>query len=187
MHIDYIIDNVQKLIIRCESRDPKEICNRMGVYLKYMNLQQKLKGFYFYQSRIHHIVIDENIIDSFQNVLIAHELGHYCLHKDIAMMKRFHELEVLQGRKDNPTEYEANLFAAELLIEDQAVLTLLKEYSFFETASILGVPAALLDFKFALLQAKGYSLHMQHYSQSNFLKNDIGAYDERNNIVYQHS
>lgn len=185
MQIDYIIENVRILVEKCGSRDPKEICDRMGVYIKYMNLQQKLKGFYFYQSRIHHIVIDENIIDTFRNVLIAHELGHYCLHKEIAMMKGFHELEVMQERKDNPTEYEANLFAAELLIEDEPVLNLLKEYTFFETANILGVPAALLDFKFALLQAKGYSLHMQHYSKSNFLKNDIGAYDECNNVIYQ--
>jgi len=41
-------------------------------------------------------------------------------------------------------EYEANLFAAELLLEDESVLKLLNEYTFFETESMLNLPAALL-------------------------------------------
>lgn len=184
MRIDYIIKNVNALVEKCGTRDPQEICRYMQIYIHYIDLQQKLKGYYFYQSRIHNIIIDTNVIDTFKNVLLAHELGHYRLHQEIAMMKGFQEIDVLQDKKDNPTEYEANLFAAELLLEDDVVLELLQEHTFFETASILQVPAALLDFKFALLQAKGYSLNMQHYSKSNFLKNDIGAYDERNSIIY---
>ena len=184
LRIDYIIENVNALVEKCGTRDPQEICRQMQIYIHYHDLQQKLKGYYFYHSRIHNIVIDSNIIDVFHNVLIAHELGHYRLHQDIAMMKGFQEVDVLQERKDTPTEYEANLFAAELLLEDDAVLELLQEHTFFETAGILHVPAALLDFKFAVLHAKGYSLNMQHYSKSDFLKNDIGAYDERNSIIY---
>ena len=45
-------------------------------------------------------------------------------------------------------ENEANFFAAELLLEDGKVLECLSEHTFFETAKMLYVPAALLDYKF---------------------------------------
>lgn len=139
-------------------------------------MKQKIKAYYFYQSRINNIVIDENVIEVFRRILIAHELGHAILHKDLAMMRGFQELEILEKRKDNPTEYEANLFAAELLLEDQSVLEQLNEYTFFETASILGVPAALLDFKFSILQNKGYTMNSMQLACSDFFKKDLGEY-----------
>ena len=92
-------------------------------------------------------------------------------------MSGFQELEVLEKRSDKPMEYEANLFAAELLLEDETVLKLLNEYTFFETASMLNVPAALLDFKFGILKAKGYGISSLHYGKSDFLKENIGAYN----------
>lgn len=57
-------------------------------------------------------------------------------------------MEVLDG--SSLEEDEANFFAAELLLDDNEVLENLSEYSFFETAQRLFVPAALLDYKFSL-------------------------------------
>ena len=121
--------------------------------------------------------MDENISDQFKDILIAHELGHFSLHKDIAMMKGFQEQEVLEKRDTEPLETEANLFAAELLLPDEDVLECLKEHTFFETAAILNVPAALLDFKYLILQKKGYSLNTLDIRKATFLKEDLGAYD----------
>ena len=121
--------------------------------------------------------MDENISDLFRDILIAHELGHFALHKDIAMMKGFQELEVLEKRDSEPLETEANLFAAELLLPDEDVLACLEEHTFFETAALLHVPAALLDFKYLILQKKGYSLHTMDIRKAAFLKEDLGAYD----------
>ena len=99
-------------------------------------------------------------------------------------MRGFQELEVLEKRDTDPLELEANLFAAELLIRDEQVTDLLNEYTFFETASILNVPAALLDFKFAILQkCKGYKLSALGIAESDFLKEDLGAYDSRNDLA----
>ena len=106
-------------------------------------MQKKLKGFFYYQSRQKNIVIDSNVNKILERILIAHELGHAILHTKIAMMRGFHEMEVFDGSATE--ENEANFFAAELLLEDRAVLECLSEYSFFETAKMLYVPAALLD------------------------------------------
>ena len=56
-------------------------------------------------------------------------------------------------------EYEANLFAAELLMADEDVLSLMKgDMSFFGTAAALEVPPELLDYKFRVMLKKGYKL-----------------------------
>ena len=80
-----------------------------------------------------------------------------------------------------PTEYEANLFAAELLIDDDELLELLNDenISFFGVAGELYVPADLLDFKFRVLKHKGYRINAPYIANSNFLKNDIlGCYTD---------
>jgi len=183
MTIDYVVSQVEALVKKVGSRDPYIICNTLDYKLHYLDLKQRLKAYYFYQSRINNIIIDENVIELFRPILIAHELGHGLLHREIAMMSGFQELEVLEKRSDKPMEYEANLFAAELLLEDETVLKLLNEYTFFETASMLNVPAALLDFKFAILKAKGYSINSMQIAKSCYLKEDLGAYEVGNNHV----
>lgn len=180
MTINYVVNQVEALVKKAGSRDPYIICNSLDYKLHYMDLKQRLKAYYFYQSRINNIIIDENVIELFRPILIAHELGHGLLHREIAMMSSFQELEVLEKRSDKPMEYEANLFAAELLLEDETVLKLLNEYTFFEAASMLNVPAALLDFKFALLKAKGYSINSMQIAKSCYLKEDLGAYESNN-------
>ena len=58
---------------------------------------------------------------------------------------------------DSVAEYEANAFAAELLLKDEDDLELLNDdISFFSVASTLRVPHELLDFKFRVLKRKGY-------------------------------
>jgi Zn-dependent peptidase ImmA (M78 family) len=76
-----------------------------------------------------------------------------------------------------PEENEANIFAAELLLDDKTVLEHLSEESFFEAASALYVPAALLDYKFMILRSKGYRLNTVNVRKSDFLREDLGAYD----------
>lgn len=81
-------------------------------------------------------------------------------------------------RSASPTEHEANLFAAELLLDDEEVLEELKYLSFFQVAKYLEVPAALLDYKLLSMRAKGFKIRTMDYRNSQFLKEDLGAYDE---------
>ena len=80
-------------------------------------------------------------------------------------------------------EYEANIFAAELLIEDSALLELLndEDKSFFSIARELYVPAALLDFKFRVIKHKGYRVEPPYIANGDFLKDDMdGCFDGDN-------
>ena len=171
-----IIDTVEKLTKKYDTRDPYELCKCLGIKIHFYDMEKKLKGFFFYQSRQKNIVIDSNVNEVLERILVAHELGHAVLHTKIAMMKGFQEMEVLDG--GSPEEDEANFFAAELLLKDQEVLDCLSEYSFFETAQRLFVPAALLDYKFSLLHEKGKRVDSMYIRKSDFLKEDLGAYDD---------
>ena len=177
---EHIIETVDKLVRKYHTRDPYELCQLLGIKIHYYDLQKKLKGFFYYQSRQKNIVIDHNVNGILERILVAHELGHAVLHTKIAMMHGFQEMEVFDDRSIE--ENEANFFAAELLLEDGEVLECLSEHTFFETAKMLYVPAALLDYKFSLLHEKGELVNSMYIRKADFLKEDLHAYD--NDIGY---
>lgn len=129
-----------------------------------------MKAFYFYQSRMKNIVLNTRSGPHTRKILCAHELGHALLHKEIATWHGFQELTLFCSA--SRAEYEANLFAADLLIEDEALFELLDEpgKSFSELARELYVPIELLDFKFRILKGKGYPLAAPYIAQADFLK-----------------
>ncbi|CAK7087482.1 MAG: hypothetical protein ENTB_04232 [Enterocloster aldenensis] len=172
----YIIRTVDELTQKYGTRDPYELCDCLGIRIRRIDLEKKLKGFFFYQSRIPNIVIDSNVNEVLERILIAHELGHAILHRDLAMMVGFQEMEVFDSTAI--TENEANLFSAELLLDDVEVLEQLEERSFFQAAQALYVPAALLDYKFRAMCEKGLLNRTMDYRHSKYLKEDLAAYDE---------
>lgn len=179
---DLIINNVAKLHKTYDSYDPLTICNQLGIKVHFFDLKQKLKGFFFYQSRQKNIVIDSNVNEIFKRILVAHELGHALLHNKAALSYGFYDSEVFEQRSF--VENEANFFASELILKDDDVLYYLQDYSFFDAARQLYVPAALLDYKINLLKAKGYTINSMYVRKAEFLKNDVGAYDDLSTYIY---
>ena len=173
---EYIIDSVKRIVQKYDTRDPRELCQALHIRIYRLDLQRKLKGYFFYQSRQKNIVIDSSVNHVMEQIILAHELGHAVLHTKAAMMRGFHETEVLGQNLLCPEETEANLFAAELLLDDNDVVEHLQRESFYEAASALYVPAALLDYKAALLRKKGYRLDSMELHRADFLKEDCGAY-----------
>ncbi|MDR0301732.1 MAG: ImmA/IrrE family metallo-endopeptidase [Treponema sp.] len=173
--IDYISNTVNRLVNKYKTRDPFEICNALDIRIRLKDLGQDIKAYYFYQSRIRNIVINSRVSETVRRILAAHELGHDRLHREIAMLKGFQELEMFDTAI--PAEYEANLFAAELLIDDGELLGLLndEDKTFFSVAKELYVPADLLDFKFRVLKHKGYRLNAPITAYGDFLKNDVAG------------
>ena len=175
MYMEHISRSVDRLIKKYGETEPEKLCRTMGIIL----LEEPMgtlsdvscKGFYLIQSNKQAIVVNNDLPEVLRRVVIAHELGHAVLHKKAAGVYTFHDFIMF----DNVSkfEYEANLFAAELLIQDEAILALLDDdISFFTAASRLFVPPELLDFKFRLLKCKGYKINDPPFTaKSNFLKN----------------
>ena len=71
-------------------------------------------------------------------------------------------------------EYEANVFAAEFLLEDAEVTDSLEEHmDFFTLAKMLHVPPELLDFKCRILQRQGVEINAPYIARGDFLKRNL--------------
>ena len=167
-----ICDSVKAIIKKYQENDPIRLCRYMDIVLLSKPLgtgENSIKGFFFEQSRIKSIIYNNDMSDIFQRIVIAHELGHAVLHSNKGV-RTFHDVTVFN--QSSILEKEANLFAAELLLDDEEVIDILNDdYTFFEAASMLYVPIELLDFKFRIMKWKGYKImESPIFSDSNFLK-----------------
>lgn len=176
MMIEYITKAVERIKKRCDETDPHRLCKAMGIILQYEpmgNFDGACKGFYLMQSRKQVIVINSDLPELIQRIILVHELGHAVLHRKTTGLKAFHEFSLFD--ETSTMEYEANIFAAEFLMNDEDVLELLNDdMSFFSAASTLNVPMELLDFKFRILKRKGYMvIDPPVVTNSKFLKKDI--------------
>mgnify|MGYP006910467043 CR=1 FL=1 len=93
----HIIRAVEKLIKKYDTRDPYELCKLLGIKIHYYDLQKKLKGFFYYQSRQKNIVIDSNVNEVWNGFsLPMNSVMPYFIQK-IAMMRGFQEMEVFMA------------------------------------------------------------------------------------------
>ena len=69
------------------------------------------------------------------------------------------------------TEYQANLFAADLLIDDEDIAKMVQneDLDYFGLCSSLYASPELMSFKLYSLTKRGYAYHMPMEIQSNFL------------------
>ena len=172
MKYAYIIDVLRKLKKKYGTLDIYELCERMGILIHYYPMGKGLKsgkGFFTRQAQIKVITVNSDLPEIVRRFVIAHELGHAVLHYD-PCIQMFRDMVLFD--ETTVTELEANLFAAEILLEDEEVIGLLRDgSSFFETAAVLNVPAELLDFKLRMMRMKGYGLAMAPITaDSRFLK-----------------
>ncbi len=167
-----IVEAVERIKSRYHEEDPVMLCKAMGIRVIYQSLgtaPDAIKGFMLKIKRITAITINSDLPPVLQKIILAHELGHAVLHKDAGIFT-FHEVTLFDD--SSRFEKEANLFAAEYLLEDDRVLeTLNADNTFFSVAAAFSVPVELLDFKFRIMKWKGCQLVKSPIvSNSNFLR-----------------
>ena len=150
--ISRILEEVDKLTKKYKTRDPFEIAKGLNIDIVYHDLGN-LKGYYYYQSRMKYIVINKNISEDLKPVICAHELGHDRLHLHFA--KNFAIREFGLFDMSSKPEREANIFAAELLIDEPRFLELvLAGHTYSDIASELCIPLHLVKNKMDILKIK---------------------------------
>ena len=173
MRIESITAELARLREKHGELKAEHLAASMGVLVRYepMGMQENAcKGFFLYHSRKRLITINSDLNEDGQRIVLAHELGHAVLHRTYSAS--FHDFSLFDD--SGTLEYEANLFAAELLVDDEELLMVLEEgVDFFSAAKRLRVPAELLDFKLRILKSKGYEFQSPIHARSNFLKGDI--------------
>lgn len=162
---------VRRLKTRQQSSDPFRLAQELGILLLFTpmgDFDAACKGFFLLQSRTKSITVNSCLSPALQRVVAAHELGHALLHAKDAKLSAFQDFSIFGAGNEN--EFEANIFAAELLISDEEVLEALKtDTLFFALAQRLDLPAEMLDFKLKSMQKRGYALQSPIYSDAKCL------------------
>ena len=101
-------------------------------------------------------MLNSDLSEETQRIILAHELGHAVLHSSTGLI-RFDDFAVFTSC--DTKEYEANIFASEVLLADQDVIEIIEEgRDFYAIARELRVPPEMLDLKIRILQNQGYSI-----------------------------
>ena len=159
----------EKLVKRCGSRDPFEIARQLGINVMLCESFGSLKGMYRVIKRNRFIFLNNSLDENMLRIVCAHELGHDQLHRNMAKTTPIHEF-MLYDMKSKP-EYEANIVAAEILMDSDEVLRYIYEYGYTaeQIASVMSTDINLVALKVAHLATLGYNLHALEH-KSNFLK-----------------
>ena len=167
--IKYISECVNSLISKYRTRDPFILCGELDINVYFKELGDNLKAYYFYHSRIKSVVINSEADEHMQKVLCAHELGHAILHSQAKKLQAFCDNDLYNTRSS--TEYEANIFVAELLVDKKELFSLLKERksTVSGVAKELCVPPEMVDFKLRILNEYGCKIKAPYIAQSDFL------------------
>lgn len=165
----YIYKEVQRLVKKFKTRDPFEILDGMNVVVGETSRYKTLKGYCFMSCQTIYIMISSFLSDEEKKIVAAHELGHIILHRSQLKMAPMKD-DVLYNMTDN-TEYQANLFAADLLLEDEEIAKMSQneELDYFGFCSSLYTSPELMSFKLYSLIQRGQTYHMPMDIQSNFL------------------
>ncbi|MGI6546258.1 MAG: ImmA/IrrE family metallo-endopeptidase [Fastidiosipilaceae bacterium] len=148
----YIHETVEALKNSCQTDNVFDIARDLGVFVSRRELGG-LKGFYAIINNERHIVINPALAEPEQRAVCAHELGHDQLHRRFVRASAFREFTFFDLSRQ--PEFQANLFAAELLISDEVMLEEIRRWSLPELNMMLELPPGVAELKFRSLKNRG--------------------------------
>lgn len=156
------------LVKKYHTRDPFEIADYLGIIVMQRDLSP-LKGMYRVIKRNRFIIIDENLSGKMKEIVCAHELGHDALHRALAKGNGLQEFMLYDMK--NTAEYEANVVAADILLDPEDIMRYIIEYGYTadQIARAMHTDINLLTLKISTMTEEGYDLRPQDY-RGNFLK-----------------
>ena len=165
-----IVETADRIVKKCGTRDPYRIAKELGIRIKMVDNFTTLKGCYQVILRNRWIFLNSNLKSGMRRIVCAHEIGHDMLHRHVVTgngpMMEF-ELYNMKNRY----EYEANIFASELLLDTDEILDYIYnyEYDVQQIASIMNSDVNLVALKISTLTKDGYQLRIPDH-RNNFLK-----------------
>ena len=155
----------------CATRDTVQIAKELGIYVHHIGGLDRLLGMYTYRQRERHILLNANMEQTTMQMVCAHEIGHDCLHRNLAKgADGLQEFTLFDLRSE--TEYEANAFCAHLLIDDDVLTGLMQQgYDLAQLACALEADVNLVLIKLNECNRMGWHLQLPYVPHADFLKN----------------
>ncbi|MGN1081684.1 MAG: ImmA/IrrE family metallo-endopeptidase [Acutalibacteraceae bacterium] len=137
-------NKIKKLVESFGTNNPFIIAEKLGITVLYSELPDCTKGVCYTVEGHRIILINSSLDDCCSRSVCAHELGHALLHPDMNLRFLVNDTFFSEGK----LEKEADMFAAELLIDESELFSPEHEnYSRSQLATTLGVSERLLNFK----------------------------------------
>lgn len=166
-----IYKKAEQIIQKSGTNNVLQIASHLGIKLYYENYDNLL-GMYTCKWKQRFIFLNNKLDDYMLQMVLAHEIGHDIFHRDLASdgLKEF----VLFNLK-NITEYEANAFAAHILLKNEEVFNFVRDgYDVAQIASTLNSHINLLLIKMQEMNKMGFDFNVPYRPHSNFFR-DVSA------------
>ena len=164
----YVYQKVGKLVRRHGTRDPFELLDAMHVQIRFYFDLHCTKGFSRYFLRQYFVGINGNLPEPEQRIVAAHELGHIVLHAQELRTSPLFDTAVYDRRSS--TDYEANMFAADLLVRDEDVMAADEaEADLEDLCRSLDISSGLMNFKLRSMHKRGILIPLPFECNSRFL------------------
>ncbi len=152
---ELITKTAQKLWDTYHERNPYKLCDLLGIRYDYMalgNEPDSIQACVVKNSRCYAAVINSDISRIKQCFALFLEISHVKLgHADQLGACTCNNL--FSSKENSVMEIEANEFVAEYYMDTEETLDVLRETNdFFQTASIMHVPPAIMDYKYRMLK-----------------------------------
>lgn len=165
-----IYHKANKIFRRCGTRDAMQIAADLGIHLHFVEDFQNLLGMYTYQQKERHILLNANMDETLTRMVCAHEIGHDTLHREKAKGKSILSEFVLFDMR-TAMEYEANAFAAHLLIDDEELVHHLKQgYDVAQLSAAMNTNINLMLIKLNEMNRMGRNYELPYVPHADFLK-----------------
>lgn len=163
-----IQEQVEELIRQYGTRDPDELAACLGIHIYERSDFHQLLGMYAVLDGRRCIFLNANIDEGQRRMILSHEIGHDRLHQEEGQRQGLFEFTLFNMTRRN--EYEANVFAAHLLLEDEEVHSLAMEgRDVVSIARLFKVDINLLLIKLVEMKKKGYPMRRQELPDPDFL------------------
>ncbi|MDO4650298.1 MAG: ImmA/IrrE family metallo-endopeptidase [Eubacteriales bacterium] len=163
---DSIIRKANRLVRLAGCHNADTIAKELGITIIPVKFSSQ-KGVYKVIERNRYIFIKDNLDDIMRNIVILHEIGHDQLHRGNETI--FQEFNIFDMQGDI-MEYEANLFAAQILLPDDDIIDYIYQgYDAGHIARAMNSDINLVALKVGDLSRRGYAFReLEH--RNDFLK-----------------
>ena len=164
-----IVRKANRIYRQCGTRDPYKIARELGIEVIECPFETQ-RGAYKVIKRNRFIFVKQDLNPIMKKIVILHEIGHDILHRNEATkVGGFKEFEIFD-MTDNRMEYEANIFASQLALDDEDFLEYCERgYDVQQIACAMHSDINLVALKADTLISQGYRLRPQEH-KNNFLK-----------------
>ncbi len=163
-----IYREADRLVHKCGSRDAHSIADMLGIKIIYRSDFKELLGMYTCLWKHRMIFLNDRLDYYLEQMVIAHEIGHDRRHRELAAQSGLQEFSLFRMKNSN-IEYEANAFAAHLLLDSDEVCAYARQnYDVVQTSAAMNSDVNLMLIKLREMMKLGYDLSVPFEPDSKF-------------------